>query len=476
MGIRDLITRLISAKPRPLAHWNAGRVNRAFGKTAPNSGPNQANVAYLPLLRSRVRDMVRNSPIANRAVDVLVSEMIGTGIVPLPIAKGDVKTALVGIWQAWEDFADYDGRTDIYGLQALAARAWIESGECFVRLIATPHDGSEVVPLRLQLLEADMVPLANGKAPDTDNEILNGIEFKDGQRVAYWVHKKHPGDFLLNGFASGTTATFSTDNMIRVPAADMLHVFEPTRPGQLRGVPRLAGVLQTIAQLDGFDEATLERQKHAAALTFFIRRPAPVEAGIDPVTGKEIDPDLVPESVITPGSAYTLLPGEEIESPDLPELGTEYSHFVKHHDLQIAAGAGVPYELLTGDFSGVNDRVVRVALNTFRRKLQQQQWGVVIHQLCRPIWERLIRVAILNGLTGVALAKVRVKWSPQAWPYINPLQDIQTQERAINAGLVSRTATIVERGDDPDQVDQERAADMKRETDLGIAPQTTAAK
>jgi lambda family phage portal protein len=471
MKIRERLIKALSPKPAPKAHWNAGRANRAFGTVVANSGPNQSDLPYLFMLRARVRDMVRNAPAAAAAIDILVSEMIGTGIVPLPIAKtSDVKNELSGLWRDWEDYADFDGLTDVYGLQAAAARAWKESGECFVRLVAVPYDGSGVVPLRLQLLEADMIPLANGKAPDTGNEILQGIEFQDGQRVAYWVFKKHPGDFPLSaGYFSDTHGTYDKGRLLRVPAGEILHIYKPTRPGQLRGVPLLSGVLQTIAQLKDFDEATIERQKHAAALTFFIRRPAPLDPGKDPVTGEDIDPTVVPSSTITAGSAYTLLPGEEIESPDLPELGKDYEAFTKRHDRMIAAAAGVPYELLTGDFRDVNDRTARVALGAFRRKLQQDQWGVVVHQLCRPIWQRFIALAVLNGLTGTALAKVRVRWSPQAWPYINPLQDVQAQEKAISAGLVSRTATIMERGDDPEQVDNERADDMQREQSLGLS-------
>lgn len=459
----------------PQAQWNAGRTNRAFGKPVANTGPNWSNIPYINLLRARVRDKVRNAPSAKTVIDTLPSEMIGTGIVPLPQATGAWKKELASMWDSWGVHADFDRVLDIYGLQALAVRSWKESGECFARFIIKDYDGSGIVPLRIQLLEADMVTLASGKAPKSDNEILNGIEFKNGERIAYWVYKKHPGDFPVTGLGSISTyvAEFNTDKMIRVPAEDMIHLYKPTRPGQLRGVPDLSGTVQTIAELADFDEATLEHQKHAAALTFFIRRPAPIDPGVDPVTGIDIDPDLVQESTINPGSAYTLLPGEEIDSPDLPDLGDSYTPFVKHHNMQIATGSGLPYELLTGDYSGTNDRTVRVALGVFRRKLQQDQWQHVIHQFCRPIWDKMIQVAVLNGLTVIKLASVKVLWNPQAWPYINPFQDVQTQEKAIAAGLTSRTATIMERGDDPEQVDNDRSEDLVREKRLKITPQET---
>lgn len=455
----------------PKAHWKAGRTNRSFGtNTSGNAGPNQANLPYLPLLRARSRDMARNAPVADNAVDTYSSELIGVGITPLPDADDTVKKELSALWDEWREHADFDKVLDFYGLQDLATRAWKESGECFARLIVLPYDGNGIVPLRIQLIEADMIPLANGKAP-SGNEIFNGIEFKDGQRIAYWMLKKHPGDYPFAGRGAFGVVDYKEDNMVRVPADEMLHLYKPRRPGQLRGVPRLSGTLQTISQLDDFDEATLERQKIAAALTAFIRRPEPIEPGKDPITGEKIDPDVVQESTLHAGSGYTLLPGEEITFPDLPELGEGYEKFVKHYNQKIASGNALPYELLTGDYSAVNDRTVRVALGVFRRKLQQDQRHNVIHQFCRPVWRKWIQIAVLNALAIRDYIAVKVKWNPQAWPYINPLQDVQTKDREIKAGLTSRTAKIMERGDDPDQVDKERAADKEREQELQISQQ-----
>lgn len=467
--IRQAIARMLGVAPK--SHWKAGRTNRSFGtNTSGNAGPNQANFPYLPLLRSRSRDMARNAPVADNAIDTYSSELIGAGITPLPVADDDVKKELSTLWDEWREHADFDRVTDFYGLQDLAVRAWKESGECFARLIVLPYDGSGIVPLRVQLIEADMIPLANGKAPN-GNEIFNGIEFKDGQRIAYWMLKEHPGDYLFAGRGVFGVADYTKDKMERVPVDDMLHLYKPRRPGQLRGVPRSSGTLQTISQLDDFDEATLERQKLAAAFTGFIRRPEPVEDGKDPVTGEAIDPEVVHESSMNAGSVYTLLPGEEISFPHMPELGEEYEKFVKHHNQKIASGNALPYELLTGDYSAVNDRTVRVALGVFRRKLQQDQRFNVVHQMCLPVWRKWIRIAVLNALAAKELIDVKVKWNPQAWPYINPLQDVQTKAAEIKAGLTSRTAKIMERGDDPDQVDAERAADIKREQKLQISTQ-----
>jgi lambda family phage portal protein len=266
---------------------------------------------------------------------------------------------------------------------------------------------------------------------------------------------------------NGLSGPFDTTTLTRVPAEEMMHVYRPSRPGQLRGVTSQAGTVQTISQLDDFDEATLERQKLAAAFTGFIQRPAPLESGIDPITGEAID-ETVQESEVKPGSIYTLTSGETVEFPDLPDLGAAYPDFVKHHCRKVAAGTGVPYELLTGDYSDTNDRTVRVALGVSRRKLEQDQWHQIIHQMCQPVWETFLQVMILNGMVTTAMYKVRVTWNPQAWPYINPLQDVQTSMKAVDSGLSSRTREIMKRGDDPDQVDAERKADQDRAVRLRL--------
>ncbi len=56
------------------------------------------------------------------------------------------------------------------------------------------------------------------------------------------------------------------------------------------------------------------------------------------------------------------------------------------------------------------------------------------------------------------------------------MQDAQGKAALIEAGIVSRSAVIGERGDDPETVDNERAADKKREDKLGLTPPPESAK
>ncbi|MFP3016798.1 MAG: phage portal protein [Wolbachia sp.] len=97
--------------------------------------------------------------------------------------------------------------------------------------------------------------------------IRNGIEFNRlGQREAYYLFREHPGEG-------------SFGESVRVPANDVLHIYRPLRPGQIRGVPWLSTVLLKLYELDQYDDAELVRKKTAAMFAGFITRLDP-EANI----------------------------------------------------------------------------------------------------------------------------------------------------------------------------------------------------
>ena len=97
------------------------------------------------------------------------------------------------------------------------------------------------------------------------NRVKAGIEFDGiGRRIAYHVYREHPGESALFGTAGETVC---------VPADQVLHLYRPLRPGQIRGVPWLAPVLLKLHELDQYDDAELVRRKTAALFAGFITRP-----------------------------------------------------------------------------------------------------------------------------------------------------------------------------------------------------------
>src|SRR5690606_18777042 len=254
----------------------------------------------------------------------------------------------------------------------IIARMVEEAGECFVRLrYRRPEDGY-AVPLQLQVLAPEYVPLDKNFKTRAGNIVRAGIEFNGiGQRVAYWMYSTHPGDAFTAGIG------FNTLN--RIPADQVLHIFEPTEGGQLRGVPRLAPVLLRLKSLDNYDDAVLFRQEVANLFAGFIKKPAQEgPPAVDPVTGERVvqDHDGTPMAALEPGSMQELMEGEDVEFSDPPDAGNTYVDFMRQQLQAAAVGVELPYELLTGDMKEISDRVLRILLNDFRRRVEQLQFSV----------------------------------------------------------------------------------------------------
>uniref|UniRef100_UPI002148B4E6 phage portal protein n=1 Tax=Endozoicomonas sp. YOMI1 TaxID=2828739 RepID=UPI002148B4E6 len=295
---------------------------------------------------------------------------------------------------------------------------------------------------------------------DNGHVIKAGIEFnKLGKRVAYYFHREHPAEFA-----------FDSTRLVRVKAENVLHIFEALHPGQLRGQPLLTQVLVRLYHLDKFDDATLLRQEIANLFTGFIKKPSPEQDPIDPLTGKPLvfGDNGLPMVAMEPGTMQELAPGEEVEFNNPPGTAADYPNFMKQQLMAIAAGIGLPYELLSGDMAGVSDRALRLIINEFRRRIQQIQHNQIIFQFCRTVWNRWLDMAVLSGSVTIPeyannpRAYRRVKWIAHGWPYMHPVQDMQVQKMAVRSGFKSRSEVVSELGYDSEQMDGEIAADNRR--------------
>lgn len=424
-------------------------------------GPNAA-LDDLDLSRARAQDATRNNPWLAHGIRVLTSHLIGCGIQPRPkIADADLRADLLELWEAWGREADADGANDLGGWQTLVARARIESGECFVRLRPRlPADGLRV-PLQVQAIEGALCPVelngANG-----GNPIRQGIELTPfGKRAAYWLLARHPGEM-----------PYASQERVRVPADVVLHHYAPNRPGQLRGAPDLLSALLRARKLDLYESAELTRKQNRAKFNGAITRldpNGPNPLSNDPVT-TEGDRSLVD---IEEGYMLQLAPGEAVDLYNGDTGGQGAIDFLRTHLRAIAAGVGVPYELLTGDYEGTNDRIMRVILNAFYRNLEIEQ-DRFIAQILRPLWIAWLDAAVLSGalrLPHYATRRAdyqRCEWRAHTWSYVNPLQEAQTKVLLIEKGLESRSAVIAERGWDAEEVDRQQAEDREREERLGL--------
>jgi lambda family phage portal protein len=445
MGVLDKLFRRLAPRLRTRTLDAGAGGRRWIG--ASTTGPLNAEIgAHAATISRRAAWMARNDAWAANGVTALVSALVGTGVKPQSQAA-DAATcaALHARWASWTDDADADGRCDLYGLQSLACRALIESGECFAQL-SMAETG-----LQVRLLDSEMLPLSETRELGDGRRILQGVEFTaDGRRAAYHVHKYRP-----------EVPAFSSE-LVRVPADQMLHLARLEVPGQVRGLSWLTPVMLRLHDLHSTQDAQLQRQLIAALFAGFIKRP-------EPGSGLLGETAANPEPVLEPGTISYLADGEDITFPQTPDAGGVID-FLKLQLRAVAAGLGVPAYLLDSDLSQANYSSLRAALIEFRTRVEALQHQVLVFQFLRPVWRAFVLAEVLAGrLAGDLGELLAVEWITPATPYVDPAKDAAAAAELLSQGLTSRRKIVASLGYDVEALDAEIAADRDRARGLNLA-------
>lgn len=472
-AVRNILARLTGrSDKRARNEFDGGRQRRRLRSWQPTQTTvNVILTSSGDLLRARCRDALRNNPHAVSASDSFVANLVGTGIKPSSLIEDqpDLRDTLQSLWLEWTDQCDADGLADFYGLQTIVARALFEAGECFIRFRPRRMEDGYLVPLQIQLLESEMCPYGKNEKASNGNFIMNGIELDFlGKRAAYYFHPVHPGDIPIE-------TDLSSVQTVRVPAAEVLHIFKCTRPGQMRGVPLITPALVRLFLLEQYDDAELERKRIAAMFAGFVTTPNPDDPLEDdgPDDSDDTEAHLSP---LEPGTMQKLLPGEDIKFSDPADVGGGYEAYQYRQQLALFGALGIPYSLATSDLRRANYSSLRGSIVEYRRKLEQFQHNVIVFQMCAPIWKRWMDTAILAealpiGATIYLADKTlyqKAKWIPQRNDWVDPLKDRQAEKLAVDAGFKSRSDVVEAEGFDPEENDKRIAADNARAEELGL--------
>ena len=415
-------------------------------------------------ITARARYLIRNNGYAANAIESWAGNVVGAGIKPSSlVGDSKLKADIQKLWLSWTDESDAEGFTDFYGQQRRAAREVFIAGEVFFRFRPRWPEDQLSVPLQLQMIPSEMLPLSRNETLPSGNVIRQGIEFdRIGRRVAYHFLKRHPGDITDPGIAGET---------VRVPASEIIHIIDPVDAGQLRGVSRFAPAIVKLFLLDQYDDAELDRKKVAAMYALFVTTPAPGEP-FD--MAEETGADGERNMDVQPGQVVMLEPGEEIQTSAPADVGGSYEPFQYRTLLQVSAALGVPYAYLSNDMLKANYSNSRLALLEFRRRVEAWQHSVLVYQMCRAVWRRWMDAAVLSGALSIPGFETKradclaCSWLPPRWEWVDPLKDARSEIEQIDAGLKSRSQAIAERGYDAEQVDAEIATDKAREKSLGL--------
>lgn len=399
------------------------------------AAPQAATLAARGPAKARAAALAVNTPYGARICEAWASALVGRG------------------WQARSHHPDQaTARRLNAAFEALTvslllplARALVRDGEAFVRLGLAP--GAD--ELRPALLPADQVDPSLSRDLGV-GRIVAGVEFDAADRaVAYHVLREAPGAPFAAAWGEA----------VRVPAADMLHVFDPLFPGQVRGLSWLAPVLLKIRDRDEAGDALLMQLKVASLMTGFVRDAEGGSAGFEAAgSGSAVNVSL------EPGAMRILPPGADVSFTSPGQGLAQAVDFLRAQDREIAAGVGLTFEALTGDLGEANYSSARVGLLEFRRRAEMLQRTLIEAQLLRPLWRRWVELQALAGLIPAndLAGHLDVAFVPPGWQWVDPRNEVDADVAAIAAGLKSREEVVAGRGRDIDELDEELARDRAR--------------
>ena len=505
-----------SGAPQAKGYSEAGAsiTRRALKGFVPDSGsPNEDINRNNSTLRQRSRMLYMSSPVATAAINTNRTKIVGIGLT----LKSTLDYELLGMtsdaakgWQRrteaefrmWckRENCDALGLNSFLGLQQLALKSWLSSGDVFVLIKRRKPTPLNPYSLRLHLIEADRVSTpakyrsgvlggstVNGKIPDGEDGaghmIYDGVEVDEyGCVVAYHICNGYPREY--SGTDLKWTRVLAYGEKTGLP--NVLHIMEAERPDQYRGVPYLSQVIEPLLQLRRYTESELMAALVQSFFTAWITTETnpmeiPInEVGVGDVTpGDGVDVDGGPtdnysdsenEYEMGPGTVTHLEPGESIEfgHPNIPTAGFET--FVKTMVRLVGASLELPYDVLIKEFNSsysASRAALQEAWEAFRMKR-----GWLVDDFCQPVYELFLAEAVaLRRIRATGYFDdplLRMSWAEARWigpvqGSLDPLKEAKADIMLIDRGIKTHEQVTRERGggDWEENVEQ-----LRRENEL----------
>jgi lambda family phage portal protein len=489
------------------ARHGASRTKKSLvGWVTDRNGPDADVVSNLDTLRERSRDLCQGEGLAIGALRTVRTNEVGPGL----RLNAQIDAGFLGLTpeqaQAWEEQVEREwclwadskacdaARRSTFGeLQALARLSQLMSGDVFALLPAVPRPGDRY-ELKVQLIEADRCCDPAMMPPGVD--LYGGVEIGQyGEPIAYWFTDTHPGD----RFTSGRLRMVPQQKWRRIPAFGemtgrplVLHLMESERPGQRRGVPLLAPVIEKLKQLSRYTDAELMAAVVSGMFTVAITSDTP-QSPLGPVmpTAQQVDPsggtgdahETENSYQLGNGAILGLAPGEKAEAlnPSRPNAG--FDPFVIALCRQIGAGIGLPYELLVMQFTASYSASRAALLEAWKRFTVGRAWLAV--NFCRPVYESWLEESVAAGYINAPGffddPLIRAAWCGAEWigptqGQLDPTKEVEAAKMRVEEGFSTRTRETRElTGGDWWDFQRLRAREEQARRDGGLLPDTVQA-
>lgn len=414
-------------------------------------------------LRARSSELFQRNLYARGLIRRLISNQINTGLhleaTPEEKILGLEEEALANwsedvenrfaLWGKNAYLCDQDERRSFGAIQEAAQLEALVAGDV---LVVLRNDPRTRLP-RIQLISGGAVQTPYSGIP-SGVKIEHGVELDGlGRHVAFWV---------LQG--DGTFKRLPAYGEKSGRRLAWLHYGTDNRLGDVRGMPLLGLVLQSIKEIDRYRDATLRKAVINSMLAMFIAK-GQDKPGTKPLSGGAVKKGTA-TTITNDGSPRSYNTAENIPGLVLDELqhGETPHPFQTNHTVEnygafeeaiiqaIAWANEIPPEILTLSF-GSNYSASQAAVNEFKMYLNRvrTRFG---ETFCSPIYEEWLIAQTLMGRVEAAGfidsfrtfdqfeiygAWIACDWSGAIKPAVDLSKLVGGYERLIGIGAITRT-------------------------------------
>lgn len=318
--------------------------NRSFIPAFVQDARFDADACTREELVRKSRYFERNNAIVNRLADLFEQFTVGpNGLQFIPSTDDEEWNTAAKAWfDQWCKVCDLTSLHSFGTLQSLAARCWFIDGEVFILKTKGEkrENGQPTLRPRIQLIEAHRVETPPELYQRKD--IIDGVQIdKRGRPVVYWVRN--------------TSAEPGKEPEYEPYSAEqIIHIFEPSRPGQYRGLPFLYPVINDLHDLDDLQILEMDAAKEHAHLTNVITTQtgeAPSAASLyrqkitqtsQDTQGNNVDADrMTVWRRVTRAASIFLKKGEDVKQLASQRPSVAAQNFWDYMAWKICAGVGI---------------------------------------------------------------------------------------------------------------------------------------
>ena len=371
-------------------------------------------------------DFRRNNPIVTSICRLRETDVVGPGLIPqAQSGNEDLDLRLEELWNSWSRSPEVSGTMSMRQLQRQLASMTLIFGDGGLLLTNSGQ---------VQLIEGDRIGsegegnwiLRRSTSEESEDRpsrrMIDGVEVnKQNKPIAFDI---------------GTREDGTLRDVRRVLAKNFIFHKKQIRPTQVRGVPELAPVADSLQDVSEYQDIEMLAAKCSASLSAIVKREGAIDFELAARANDDEDNRL---ETFEPGSFQYLEPGEDVSvigANGRPNVdGIEYCTYRLR---QIGSALGIPVEFLLMTIGDSSFSASQGMILLYQQTVESEQRD--LFPLLNRLWNWKVRNWAAKDLIrwdGARENPFDVRWQPPSFRWVNRAAQVKADAQYLNMGAIS---------------------------------------